>query len=74
MRTALCLAPVLLAVLAACSDWKDLPPPIPDTGPPPSLLPLEQIPPAPDSPPDTGADLIARADALRATAGIARTP
>ena len=56
--------PLCLA-LAACGDWKDLPPPLPDTGPPPKLLPLEQLPPAPETPPDTGADLQARADAIR---------
>lgn len=68
MRRAL----ALLLTLAACSDWKDLPPPPPDTGPPPKLLPLEQLPPAPETPPDTGTDLQARALALQARADTIR--
>lgn len=62
----------LLLTLAGCGDWKDLPPPPPDSGPPPKLLPVEQLPAAPQTPPDTGADLQARAQALQARADTIR--
>lgn len=63
----------LCLTLAACGDWKDLPPPPPDDRPPPVLVPLEEIPPAPEAPPDTGEELTARAKALQARADVIRS-
>lgn len=65
------LLPLLLA-LAACGDWKTLPAPLPETGPPPRLLPVSELLAAPQTPPDDGADLSARASALQTRADALR--
>ena len=59
-----------LVVLAACQPLPDLGTPPPHAGPPPALLPLDQLlsSPLPLANADSAAALAARGDALRAEA------
>jgi|GEM_PF-1385337 len=65
-----------LAAIAACAPFPELDALGPDTGPPPALLPLDQLVEQAQSPvEDRGAALAARAARLKArAAAIAPTP
>lgn len=71
------ILPVLLAgTLAACAAFPEVDAMGPDTGPPPQLLPIDDLLAQAGEPvPDPGADLAARAAVLKArAAAIAAAP